>query len=209
MILGAALVAAGIGRVQVVHADDLLGERVYQYCKSCHGAAGQGGEEGKYPRIAGLPQAYVERQLENFKLQKRANKPMVPVFKQQLFDEKAISGVAAYLAKLPEPSMVPFEPSAQLLADFDSREEFDELGQELFETACDQCHGDDGRGRADKDAPPLINHYPAYIRKQINDFAAGRREHEHATKMFGELYEEEVESLLVYLGRLGKRAEGG
>ena len=208
-ILGVVAVAVGIGLVQAVHAGDSPGENTYQHCNSCHGAAGQGGERGKYPRIAALPQAYIERQLQNFKWRKRVNKPMVPVFKSGHFNEDAMEEVAAYLTQLPEPALKPYQPSVGILADFDSRQEFDDLGKEYFEENCDQCHGEDGRGRADKEAPPLVNQYPAYIRKQIGDFAAGRREHEHAAKMFGEMYEEELESLLVHLGRLSKGVGGG
>jgi hypothetical protein len=49
-----------------------------------------------------------------------------------------------------------------------------------------------------------VNQYPTYIRRQIEDFGAGRRAHEHSKKMFGELYPEEVDSLLLYLAKLGR-----
>jgi cytochrome c553 len=186
-------------------AADSVGESIYQHCKNCHGAAGEGGEAGKYPRIAGLPQAYIEKQLNDFKLRKRLNKPMLPIFKNWRFNQDAMAEVAAYLTALPAPDVPPFEPSAKRLADFDSREEFEAIGQELFEGTCAQCHGDDGQGRADKESPPLVNQYPDYLIRQIGDFINGRREHEHAQKMFGELYEEEVESLMAYLGKLGKK----
>jgi cytochrome c553 len=187
-------------------ADTSLGENVYQHCSSCHGPDGAGGKGGEYPRIAGLPQAYIERQLENFKLRKRINKPMLPIFKNWRFNQEVMAAVAGYVNALPQPRIPPFEPSAERLADFDSREEFDALGRELFEGTCAQCHGEDGRGRADKDSPPLVNQYPTYLKKQIGDFVGGRRQHEHAEKMFGELYEEEVDSLLVHLGRLAEQA---
>ena len=90
----------------------------------------------------------------------------------------------------------------------------DSVGDSVYKH-CRNCHGlageggKDGRGRADKEAPPLVNQYPRYLLKQIRDFVNGRRQHEHANKMFGELYEEEVESLLVYLGYLGKLDQKG
>jgi len=186
-------------------AADSVGESIYQHCKNCHGPAGEGGNAGEYPRIAALPKDYIVRQLNNFKLRKRVNKPMLPIFKNWRFNKDAMAEVASYLAALPEPTGLPvFEPSPQRLADFDSREEFNELGRELFEDNCTQCHGDDGRGRADKEAPPLVNQYPNYLLKQISDFISGQRQHEHAKKMFGELYEEEVEALVAHLGRLGR-----
>lgn len=188
---------------------DSGGEGIYQHCKNCHGSAGEGGKDGEYPRIAALPEDYIERQINNFKLRKRINKPMVPTFKNWRFDEEAIAEVAAYVSAQPEPTIPAFEPSAERLSEFESRQEFEELGSELFEITCSQCHGMDGRGRIDKEAPPLVNQYPNYIFKQIRDFVNGSREHEHAAKMFGELYEEEVESLLVHLGRLSKQGKAG
>jgi cytochrome c553 len=186
-------------------ADTGMGEQIYAHCQTCHGERGQGGKNGEYPRIAGLPQAYIEKQLNQFKTRKRMNKPMLPIFKNWRFNQEAMAAVAAYVHALPVDRSVieAYVPAPEVLADFQSREEFEELGRELFQGTCDQCHGEDGRGRADKESPPLVDQYPAYLRKQIGDFAGGRREHESAAKMFGELYAEEVDSLLVYLGKLG------
>jgi cytochrome c553 len=204
-LCASALLGFGFSPMNLV-ADDAVGKSIYSHCKSCHGDQGIGGKGGKYPRIAGLPEAYVAKQLSDFKQRKRSNKPMLPIFSNWRFDQQAIEAVSVYVAQMPEAdvNVLGYEPSSALLASFDSREEFEQLGLELFEGTCAQCHGDDGRGRADKDSPPLVNQYPEYIKRQIGDFANGRREHEHAAKMFGELDEEEVESLLVYLTKLGQ-----
>ena len=36
-------------------------------CANCHGAHGEGGGEGLYPRLAGLPAAYLRRELALFR----------------------------------------------------------------------------------------------------------------------------------------------
>src|SRR4029450_1479152 len=36
-------------------------------CATCHGTRGEGGAEGAYPRLAGLPAAYTETQLKAFR----------------------------------------------------------------------------------------------------------------------------------------------
>lgn len=199
------VLTAALGLSTCVCAEPSQGKTLYRHCKTCHGVDGQGGKGGKYPRIAGLPKDYISKQLNAFKTRKRINKPMIPLFKDWRFNADAMAAVAEYVAGLPEPA-VEFlfpEPSPEVLADFDSRDEYEELGAELFQSTCAQCHGEDGRGKADKESPPLVNQYPSYIRKQIEDFIAGRRIHEHSKKMFGELYPEEVDSLLLYLTRLG------
>lgn len=187
-------------------ASALNGEAIYQHCANCHGKQGLGGDGGKHPRIAGLPQDYIERQLKAFKARKRINKPMLPIFKNWRFNEEAMQAVAAYISALPGDalSLPVYQPPADALAEFDSRAEFDAVGEEVFQDNCAQCHGDDGRGLTDKETPPLIRQYPRYLAKQIGDFIRGEREHEHAKKMFGELYVEEVEALLAYLDRLGR-----
>ena len=187
-------------------AKEITGKGLYKYCKSCHGSRGEGGKDGPYPRLAGMPQSYVERQLHRFKAGQRVNKPMIPIFKDQRFDADLIAKVSAYIAGLSEESLNlwPYEPSAEALAEFDSRAEFNGLGGEIFQRDCAQCHGEDGKGKEDKETPPLVNQYVPYLDKQIGDFVAGRREHEHSTKMFGEMYPEEREAIFNYLVELGK-----
>ena len=180
-----------------------MGEQIYQHCKVCHGPRGLGGQEGKYPRIAGLPQTYVEKQLSDFKSRKRLNKPMIPVFKNWRFNQEAMAAIAAYINQLPldELDIPAYEPQAEILAQFESREEMVEVGEGIFED-CIQCHGEQATGKADKKSPPLIDQYPAYLRKQLGDFAGGRRSHENSETLFGELAPDEVEALIAYLATL-------
>lgn len=187
-------------------AGEITGKGLYKYCKSCHGSRGEGGQEGKYPRIAGMPQGYIEQQLHNFKQLERVNKPMIPIFKDQRFDAPLIEMVAAYIAGMPEPplNLWPYKPAANVLAQFDSRAEFNALGEATFQQKCAQCHGEDARAQPDKTIPPLVNQYPMYLEKQIGDFVAGRRENEPCNKMFGELKPKKREAIYSYLVELGK-----
>jgi len=185
-------------------ADDETGKQIYSHCKTCHGAHGLGGEAGKYPRIAGMPKAYIERQLNNFKSRKRLNKPMIPLFRDWRFDQEAIAVVADYVTALPLRGLdIPaYEPAPEILDQFDSPAQLLEVGEDIFQD-CVQCHGEDGQGKPDKEGPPLVNQYPAYIRKQIGDFARGQRSHENSEPLFAELEADEVEALVAYLSKLG------
>jgi len=195
--------------LQAAWAEDSPGARIYQECKGCHGPKGLGGEGGKYPRIAGLPQAYVEKQLSDFKQRKRLNKPMIPIFKNWRFNQDAMAAVAAYINQLPldELDIPAYEPAAEILALFQSREEMVEVGGDIF-VDCVQCHGEEATGKSDKDSPPLIDQYPAYLRKQMGDFASGRRSHENSEALFAVLAPDEVEALLAYLATLSPRIDG-
>ncbi len=116
-------------------ADTAIGEQVYKNCKQCHGAKGHGGSDGKYPRIAGLPQAYLEKQLNDFKQRKRKNKPMVPVFKNWRFNKDVIASVAAYVNQFPTDTLaIPaYQDTNEVLEQFDSKDHFMEVGVALDE----------------------------------------------------------------------------
>jgi cytochrome c553 len=179
IVLAPAAFVAALSLAGEVRAEEVTGEAVYKYCESCHGKRGAGGEHGKYPRIAGLPQAYVDKQLQAFKSQQRVNKPMIPIFKHHRFDAEVISAVSAHIAAMPPPglSLWPYDADPDALKAFASRADYATVGAEAYADRCASCHGADGGGIADTGAPPLIDQYPAYLRKQIADFADGRRSH--------------------------------
>lgn len=161
----------------LAQAAEVTGEGVYKYCVDCHGKYGHGGEAGRYPRIAGLPQPYIDDQLHAFKSQTRVNKPMIPIFKHVRFDEDVIDVVSTYIASMsvPDLGLWPYEADPDALASFASREDYAEAGQQAYSAQCAGCHGDAGQG-GEAGAPPLVAQYPAYLRKQMQDFAAGARE---------------------------------
>jgi cytochrome c553 len=179
------------------------GEAVYKYCKNCHGQRGAGGEAGKNPRIAGLPAGYVDKQLHDFKAQRRVNKPMIPIFKHHRFDADVIETVSEYIAAMPPPelSLWPYQPSTDSVEHFGSKQALAAAGATRFEADCARCHGSDGTGTGD--GPPLTDQYPAYLNKQIRDFASGQRALPAAAQC-GAPDEAETEALLYQLVELGK-----
>ncbi|EIC22759.1 c-type cytochrome [Thiorhodovibrio frisius] len=165
-----------------VMAAEATADGVYSYCVGCHGKYGVGGEGGRYPRIAGLPQPYIDAQIHAFKAQDRDNKPMIPIFKHVNFNEEVIDLVSAYIASMSVPNLGlwPYEPDPDALAAFDSREGYAAAGKQAYKDQCASCHGAQGQGADSGDAPPLVAQYPAYLAKQIRDFATGERKHAHS-----------------------------
>lgn len=178
------------------------GDAVYQHCVACHGKRGAGGEGGRYPRIAGLPVDYIDRQLHDFKQQRRINKPMLPIFNHHRFDDGVIRSVAETIAAMPTPDLAlwPYQPDPAALAVFDSRSAFAAAGAERYAAACATCHGADGNGA---DAPPLTAQYPAYLQKQMQDFATNQRRHA-ASIQCGSLDAIETEAVINHLVELAK-----
>ncbi len=186
-------------------AKEMTGKQIYKYCKACHGDRAQGGESGKYPRLAGLPKEYLARQLKDFKEETRANKPMIPVIKHVNFDAGVIDKVSAYMAGLTEPklSLWPYEVDKAILSNFDSGQAFADVGKEAYSKNCAACHGDAAQGGAAHQSPPLVNQYPQYLAKQMQDFAEDLRSHEHS-KACGSLDASLRESVLNHLVELSK-----
>lgn len=181
------------------------GPGVFKYCRGCHGDRAMGGELGRYPRLAGLPKGYIERQLKAFKTRKRINKPMIPIFNNYRFDDDVIAIVAEHIADMNPRSLGlwPYQPLDASVDAFSSRQAFNDAGRDAFRDGCASCHGIDGQGIAVESIPPLVNQYPRYLAKQMDDFAAGKRLHKAAAEC-GSLLGPQREAVLHHLVELGR-----
>jgi cytochrome c oxidase subunit 2 len=165
-----ALAALGLGFAPAAGAQDVAnGERLYQLCTQCHGAAGEGNAAALAPSIAGLPAWYVENQLRGFREGYRglhfddvSGMRMRPMA-LSLADDTELRDVAAYVASLPV-----YDPPATLAGGDAGR------GQTLY-APCIACHGPDGKGNPALNAPPLVGVSDWYALTQLNHFKAGIR----------------------------------
>ncbi|MFY0990248.1 c-type cytochrome [Halomonas sp. C05BenzN] len=85
------------------------GARYYRTCGSCHGTQGEGIRATNAPRLAGMPDWYLARQLHNFREGVRGRHADDPYGNQMvdmarmLVDEQAVNDVVAYIMTLPRP----------------------------------------------------------------------------------------------------------
>jgi len=79
------------------------GRDVYGPCAACHGASGEGGKGGEYPRLAGQPASYLIDQLKLFQGRKRKNLPMFPYTEPRELSQADMKDVAAYLTVIELP----------------------------------------------------------------------------------------------------------
>jgi len=77
-----------------------LGEEINEVCAGCHGEYGEGGKQGEYPRLAGLPVAYISEQLKLFKDEKRKNMPMRPYANERELPDEDIPSIAVFLSQI-------------------------------------------------------------------------------------------------------------
>jgi cytochrome c oxidase subunit 2 len=135
----------------------------YAVCSACHGQQGEGNLQTNGPKLAGLNDWYIRRQLQHYQTGVRGTTPgdqfgvtMGPM-SQTVLDPAVRENVLAYINTLPERSV----PST-VIGDA-------EHGAKLFET-CSVCHGEDGRGRWGTNAPRLAGMSDWYLERQLHYF---------------------------------------
>ena len=139
-------------------------------CAACHGRDGDS-ISPFFPRLAGQPAAYLERQLKTFRDKTRADPPAVAYMwgMASQLDDEIIVGLAAYYAsQSARPSAVKASVSVA-------------LGKEIYERgavanlvpACAGCHGASAQGN--DTAPRLAGQHPEYLVKQLAFFKAKLR----------------------------------
>ena len=88
VIAVAAIVLAGAFGSALAAGDAAAGKAKFAICAGCHGPTGAGNEALKYPKLAGLEEAYVAQQLHDFKSGKRQT-PMAATMKAKLGIDRA------------------------------------------------------------------------------------------------------------------------
>jgi cytochrome c oxidase subunit 2 len=152
------------------------GEALYSYCEHCHGAAGEGNPDFRVPAIAGFDQWYVEAQLHKFRIGARGDHPLdtdglrMRPMSRALANDTEVTEVAAYVA-----SLSPVDPPDEMTGGDSS------AGQRLFtqpidgSQPCVDCHGANGQGNRDMNAPSLHNESDWYLVAQLHKFREGIR----------------------------------
>jgi cbb3-type cytochrome c oxidase subunit III len=145
--------------------DAKAGEAKAAVCGACHGMEGNPADK-QYPKLAGQNEAYIARQLELFKTQKRQN-PIMLGFASAL-SAQDMHDVGAFFATK---SALPGVADDALVA----------RGQALYRggdaqlgvPACMACHGPDGRGMAGAGFPQLAGQWTDYVATKMKDWKAG------------------------------------
>ena len=144
------------------------GQEVFETCVPCHNADGSGNPEIGAPNIAGMKEWYVQEQLEKFRAGVRGMhfndvegmrmRPMA----LSLTSEDDVKAVAHYVETLPpvrHAQSLPGDPKA---------------GEALYAT-CGACHGDNGAGNQDLEAPRIAGVDDWYLATELRKFRSGVR----------------------------------
>lgn len=182
--------------------------QLFQMCTACHGPHGEGKENLTTPAIAGMPEWYLVRQLNNFKSGARGLNPhdlgglrMRPMAKT-LQTEADIKLVAAYISKLPV-NEVKQVVEGNVIA-----------GQSGY-AVCSACHGADGKGNETLNAPSLLIANDWYLLTQLKNFknkvrgADSAKDPNGATMggIVGALDEKAMEDIVYYIQTLKEKGK--
>jgi len=186
-------------------------QAIMETCAACHGRNGKGGKGGEYPRIAGLSEQYIAKQLRAFKARERINIPMFPYATERELPPDDVRDISRLLSEIELPTEIPvfdetWSSLDRLLA---SQAVFKvppvdggdaEQGADLYEEECSECHGEDGWG--EDDAPQIAGQHTDYLRRQIAQFRSGERLNEDMEDVFEFLESQDLEDIFAYLASL-------
>ncbi len=194
------------------------GKDINEVCAGCHGEFGQGGKEGEYPRLAGLPAAYIARQLDRFRDRRRANLAMVESVDHRQLPDADVLDISAYLASIEIPSKLPpvdetapgFNAYERLLASkrvvqIPQVEGEVEAGRKLYRRECASCHGAQGQGDQKDAVPFLAGQYTNYLWRQVDKYIAKGRIHDPTApeeEILASFSKEELRDIFAYLSTL-------
>ena len=131
-------------------------------CATCHGQNGGGDEGAAFPRLAGLNEGYLARQLRAFRDGGRDHPIMSPMAKP--LTDAEVTAVSAYYAALPAVSNAKPPQELSTVVGGVLATEGDWANRAL--PACAQCHARDGLG-AGEAFPALAGQVYSYILAQL------------------------------------------
>lgn len=145
----------------------------WEICALCHGLNGVS-RTARFPKIAAQPQAYLEKQVRDFRHGARVNDggQMVAIVSGEI-SEAQIPAVAAWFADQPAPEA---GPPADGAATQTAGPLFTEGDAARGVPACISCHGKERI--AETGAPRLEAQWAGYVEKQLTDFKSGAREND-------------------------------
>ena len=178
--------------------DATKGKVVSTVCVACHGADGNSANP-VWPKIAGQGDAYIVKQLTDFRSDSRAEATMTPMAKAIASDEDVLH-LAAYF-------------SSQKTKLGTANKDKVALGEAIYRggnlttgvAACAACHGPTGSGNVAAKFPKVSGQHAQYVVIQLKAFKSGKRSNDVGEIMRGvakNMTEEEMEAVAEYISGL-------
>lgn len=152
------------------------GKKLTGTCVACHGADGNS-VNPDWPKLAGMGEAYLLKQIMDFRTDKRHEATMTPMAKTIASDSDAADLAAFY--------------ASQKIKLGTANEEKVAAGEAIYKggvlssgvAACAGCHGPSGTGNPAAKFPRLAGQHAKYIVNQLKAFKAGKRNNDTGKMM--------------------------
>jgi cytochrome c553 len=187
---------AAVATAAPAKADAAAGEAKFSaVCVACHGAGGNSGTPAN-PRLSQQHDAYIVKQLQEFKSGKRPN-PIMQGFASQLSDQD-MKNVAAYLG------------AQKAKPNFAKDKELVSLGEKIYRgglqnrqmPACAGCHSPNGAG-IPAQYPRLSGQHADYTASQLVAFRDGvRKNSPQMAQIAAKLNDREIRAVADYISGL-------
>jgi cytochrome c553 len=143
------------------------GQQIYVICGACHGSLALGEQRLGAPSLVGQQEAYLLRQLRNFRSGIRGGKGDVQARQMRLIldtvsSESDWKAVITYVLSLPDQ-----RPQSTLHGDI-------EAGRQIY-TTCSACHGSTAAGNEALEGPNLRSLPDWYIVDELQKYRMGAR----------------------------------
>ncbi len=160
-------------------------------CAACHGLDGNS-TDPTYPKLAGMDQEYLLRQLKAFAGGKRRDETMTGIVSS--LDPTDFAGLASYYGqRKPLPGKVQDPQLATI-----GKGIYEDGNTDSGVPACAGCHQPDGKGNAR--FPRLAGQHQAYVLKQLAEYKSGRRATDPLMTTVGKrLSSDEVKALAEFI----------
>ena len=197
------------GQVAMAAGDAAAGEAKVAVCAACHGADGNS-PAPNFPKLAGLGQPYLLKQLKDIKAGTRPVVEMTGML-DNLSDQDLADIAAFYDSKT-----IQLAGAKPLRIKVNSGIEVDglALGEKVYRAgnpevgapACTGCHSPRGQGNEPAAYPRLGGQHATYIEKQLRAFRAGERVNDGDQQIMRQvaqyLTDAEIASLANYIAGL-------
>jgi cytochrome c553 len=190
----AALATTGSALAQ---GDIAAGKQKAAQCAACHGADGNS-TNPEWPKLAGLGQQYIVKELKAFKSGERKNPLMTP--QAQGLSEQDMQDLGAFYASL---TMQPGGADEQLVR----------AGEQIYRggipakgvPACAACHGPTGAGNAPAGYPRIGGQHAVYMSQELAAYRSGERQGPMMNDIASQLTDDEIRAVASYASGLYRR----
>ncbi len=161
---------------ELAHGDANKGRTLSATCAACHGADGNS-VNPEWPKLAGQGEAYIMKQLHDFRAEKRTD-PVMSAQAKGIKSDADIADLAAY-----------FSSNKTKLGT--ANKDKVSLGESIYKggvlssgvAACSACHGPTGLGNFAAKFPKVSGQQTKYIVKQLKAFKSGSRSNDSGKMM--------------------------